>query len=75
MRDDSAPARERRGFVDPLYMIFVAAVGLGLALVSPIFGALLNDEPILPWHWVSLGAGIAVLAACVAFLVRERRNG
>jgi hypothetical protein len=70
MKDD--PLRVRRGFVDPLYMIFFAVVGLGLALVSPILGAWLDDKAVLLWHWICLGAGIAVLAGCIAFLVRER---
>lgn len=46
MRDNPGLTRERRGFVDPLYMIFFAAVGLGLALISPILDPLLNGTPI-----------------------------
>jgi hypothetical protein len=74
MKDDSALTRERRGFVDPLYMILLAAVGLGLALASPIVGAWLGNELILLWHWLCLGAGVAVLAACVWFIVREHKQ-
>ena len=66
--------RDRRGFVDPLYMIFFAAVALGLALVAAIVDPLLDNRPILLWHWISLGAGIAVLAGCVMFIVREHRD-
>jgi hypothetical protein len=32
----------------------------------------LDDKAVLLWHWICLGAGIAVLAGCIAFLVRER---
>jgi hypothetical protein len=74
MRDDPT-LRVRQGFVDPLYMIFFAVVGLGLALISPILDPLLNDKPILLWRWICLGVGIAVLAGCVAFLVREHKQG
>ena len=62
------------GFVDPLYMIFFATVGLGLALISPIFDPLLHDKPVQLWHWACLGAGIAVLAGCAVFIVREHRD-
>ena len=63
------------GFVDPLYMIFAAMVVLGLALASPIVVAWFEDRLILLWHWLCLGAGIAVLAACVWFIVREPKSG
>ena len=63
------------GFVDPLYMIFFAVVVTGLALISPIAGAWLDDELIMLWHWLCLGGGVAVLAGCVWFVVREHRQG
>jgi len=66
--------KKRGGFVDPLYMIFFAVVVLGLALVWPILVALFKAEPIMLWHWICLGLGIAVLAGCVAFIVREHRS-
>ena len=62
------------GFVNPLYMIFLTAIGLGFALVSPILDPLLNEKPILLWHWSCLAGGIAVLAGCVVFLIREHRR-
>jgi uncharacterized protein with PQ loop repeat len=65
----------RRGFVDPLYMIFFTVVAIGVALIWPIFDPLLNDKPILLWHWICLGLGVAVLAGCIAFVVRAHRNG
>ena len=63
------------GFVDPIYMIFPTVVTIGLALIWPIGVALFKDEPILLWHWICLGGGVAVLAGCVWFIVREHRQG
>ena len=75
MKDDGSIIwKSRSGFVDPLYMIFFAVVALGLALVAAIVDPLLDNRPILLWHWISLCAGIAVLAGCVMFIVREHRD-
>ena len=68
------PHSHSPGFVDPLYMIFAAMVVLGIALASPIVGAWLEGRLILLWHWLCLGAGIAVLAACIWFIVREHKD-
>ena len=73
MKDDPK-LRVRRGFVDPLYMIFLTLVTIGLALIWPIAVALFQGEPIQLWHWICFGLGIAVLAGCVAFIVREHRE-
>jgi hypothetical protein len=73
MRDDTT-LRVSLGFVDPLYMIFIATIGLGVALASPLVGAFLKDQPIMLWHWLCLGAGVAVLVACAWFIVREHKH-
>lgn len=58
------------GFVNPVYMILVALIGVGVALVIPGLQPFVEGEPASAWHWIELGAGTALIVACVAWYVR-----
>ena len=60
----------RNGFVNPEYLIMLALIGIGAALASPVVYALIQGEAVSTWDWVSLGAGTALILACVGWYAR-----
>ena len=65
-------ARRQRGFVNPEWLILIALFCIGIALATPIIEPLLHDKPISVWHWAGLGVGGALVAGCIAWIIKTR---
>ena len=73
MRDEGPKIRKPRGgFVNPEYLIMLALVGIGVALVGPVVYALTQSAAVSTWDWVSLGAGALMIVACVVWYARMK---
>jgi hypothetical protein len=60
----------QRGFVNPEYLILIALMGIGAALVIPVAWSLIQSDPVSTWDWVGLGTGVLIIGGCVGWWVR-----